>query len=451
MLREALPEIKTPVPGPKAAAIIERRKKAVPGAITNPYPCVIKKGEGAMFEDVDGNIFLDWVGGVGVLNIGYSQPEVVEAVKAQADNYFHAMMNVVTHEGYVALAEKMNEIVPVRGEEKKTYFANSGAEADENAVKLAKAFTKRQNIIVFSGAFHGRTVLTMAMTSKKKYAVGMGPFPDGIYRAQYPNMYRKPEEMTEEEAVTYYIDDIKRVFEECAPADYIAAVVLEPIQGEGGFIPAPIAWVKALRRLCDEHGILIIADEVQCGFCRSGRMFASEYWKEADCPPDIIAAAKSIAAGVPLSAITARAEIMDAVPDATIGGTFCGNALACASALKVIEIMERDHLADRALTMAGKLRKHFEGWMEKYEVVGDVRGVGCMMGIEFVTSKKTKEPAAKLVADIVQYAAHHGLVLEAAGTYGNVIRCLAPLVMTDEQLEAGCKILEEAITACGGK
>lgn len=451
MLREALPEIKTQLPGPKAAEIIARRKQAVPGAITNNYPCVINRGEGAMFEDVDGNIFLDWVGGVGVLNIGYSRPEVVEAVKEQADKYFHAMMNIVTHEGYVALAEKMNEIVPVRGDKKKTFFANSGAEADENAVKVAKGFTKRQNIIVFSGAFHGRTVLTMAMTSKKKYAVGMGPFPDGVYRADYPNMYRKPEGMTDEEAVDYYIDDIKRVFEECSPADYIAAVVLEPIQGEGGFVPAPIEWVKALRKLCDEHGILMIADEVQCGWCRSGRMFASEYWKEAGCEPDILATAKSIAGGVPISAITARDEIMDAVPVATIGGTFCGNALACASALKIIEIMEKESYADKAVVMAEKLHSYFDAWKEKYEVVGDVRGVGCMMGIEFVTSKATKEPATKLVADIVEYAAQHGLVLEAAGTYSNVIRCLAPLCMTDAQLDAGCRILEEAIVACGGK
>lgn len=448
MLKEALPCIHTSLPGPKAAAVLERRKKAIPSAITNVYPCVIKKGEGAMFEDVDGNLFLDWVGGVGVLNIGYSRPEVVEAVKNQADHYFHAMMNIVTHEGYIALAEKLNQIMPVKGEERKTFFINSGAEADENAVKLAKAFTKRPNIIVFSGAFHGRTVLTMAMTSKKAYAVGMGPFPDGIYRAEYPNMYRKPEGLSYEESISYYIKDIERVFEECSPAEYIAAIVLEPIQGEGGFLPAPIEWVKAVRELCDKHGILLVADEVQCGFCRSGRMFASQYWMEADCPPDIIATAKSIAAGVPLSAVTARAEIVDAVPNGTIGGTFGGNALACAAALKVIEIMEKEQFADRSLEMAGKLHKHFDVWKEIYEVVGDVRGIGCMMGIEFVKDKKTKEPATQLVKDIIQYCAYHGLILEAAGTYSNVIRCLAPLVMTDEQLEAGCRILENAIISC---
>ena len=349
MLRTELPRIITEeLPGPKAKKIIERRGKSVPSAIRCVYPVVIEKGEGAMIEDVDGNYFLDWIGGVGVLNIGFSHPEVVEAVKEQADKYFHGMFNVVTHEGYVELAEKLAQIAPVKGEQKKVFFANSGAEADENAVKIAKAFTKRPNIIVFSGAFHGRTLLTMSMTSKKAYAVGMGPFPDGIYRAQFPYYYRNPEGMPQEKAVEYYVKSIRDVFEQCAPADTIAAMVVEPLQGEGGFIPAPIEWVKAVRQICDEEGILLVADEVQSGFCRTGRMFATEYWKEAGVQPDIIATAKSIAAGVPLSAIIAREEIMEAPAPGTIGGTFCGNPLACAAALKTIEIMERDHLAQRS-------------------------------------------------------------------------------------------------------
>lgn len=448
MLKNALPLIKTPLPGPNAAAVLERRAKVVPSAIRCSYPCVIKRGEGAVFEDVDGNIFLDWVGGVGVLNIGYSQPEVVKAVQEQAGNYFHAMMNIVTHEGYIKLAEKMAEIVPVRGEEKCTMFVNSGAETNENAVKIAKAFTKRPNIIVFSGAFHGRTMLTMAMTSKKSYAVGMGPFPDGIYRAEFPNLYRKPADMTDEQAIDFYIKDLQKVFEEASPADYVAAVVLEPIQGEGGFVPAPIEWVKELRRICDEKGILLIADEVQCGFCRSGRMFATEYWKEAGCAPDIVTTAKSIAGGIPLSALTARKEIFDAVPAGTIGGTYGGNALACASALKVIEIMQRDHLADRALELSKKLSAVMNGWKEKYDVVGDVRGVGCMMGVEFVTDQASKTPNPELTAKIIAAAVKKGLVLESAGTYNNVIRVLAPLVITDEQLDCGLKIYEEAIKEC---
>lgn len=449
MLRTELPKIVTEtLPGPKAQAIIDRRAAAVPTAIRCAYPVVIERGEGAMIEDVDGNRFLDWIGGVGVLNIGFSHPEVVEAVKAQADKYFHGMFNVVTHEGYVALAEKLASIAPVKGDKKKVFFANSGAEADENAVKIAKAFTKRQNIIVFSGAFHGRTLLTMSMTSKKAYAVGMGPFPDGIYRAQFPYYYRKPAGMPEEKTLDYYLDSIKAVFEQCAPADTIAAMVVEPLQGEGGFIPAPIEWIQAVRKICDENGILLVADEVQSGFCRTGRMFASMYWEEAGVQPDIIATAKSIAAGVPLSAIIAREEIMEAPAPGTIGGTYCGNPLACAASLKTIEIMERDHLAERSCKIGAKVMARYNEWKEKYECVGDVRGLGGMVGIEFVKDKESKEPAAALTSAIIQEAAKHGLMVEGAGTYGNVIRFLAPLVMTDEQLEAGLEIFENAIKAC---
>lgn len=452
MLRTDLPQIITEtLPGPKAQAIIDRREVAVPSAIRCSYPVVIERGEGAMIEDVDGNKFLDWIGGVGVLNIGFSQPEVVEAVKEQADKYFHGMFNVVTHEGYVALAEKLGSIAPVKGDKKKVFFANSGAEADENAVKVAKGYTGRSNIIVFSGAFHGRTYYTMTMTSKKAYAAGMGPLADGVFRAQFPYYYRNPEGLPEEKEVEYYIDSIKAVFEQCAAADTIAAVVVEPLQGEGGFIPAPIEWIKAVRKICDDNGILLIADEVQSGFCRTGRMFASEYWKEAGVEPDIIATAKSIAAGVPLSAIIASAEVMEGVAPGTIGGTYCGNPLACAASLKTIEIMERDHLADRSVEIGKKVTARYKEIQKKYPVVGDVRGLGGMIGIEFVKDPETKEPDAALTADIIQTCAKNGLLVEGAGTYNNVIRFLAPLVITEEQLEAGLDIFEAAVKECSSK
>lgn len=411
MLRTDLPEIITEtLPGPKAQAIIDRREAVNPSAIKCVYPVVIEKGEGAMIQDVDGNKFLDWIGGVGVLNIGFSQPEVVEAVKAQAEKYFHGMYNVVTHEGYVALSEKLAQIAPVKGNKKKVFFANSGAEADENAVKIAKAFTKRPNIIVFSGAFHGRTLMTMSMTSKKAYAVGMGPFPDGVYRAQFPYYYRNPEGMPQEAALDYYLNSIKDVFEQCGPADSIAAIVVEPLQGEGGFIPAPIEWVKAVRKICDENGILLVADEVQTGFCRTGRMFATQYWEEAGVQPDILATAKSIAA-----------------------------------ALKTIEIMERDDLAGCSCEIGEKVSKRFNEWKEKYPVIGDVRGLGGMIGLEFVKDQKSKEPYPEFSAAVISGCAKKGLMIEGAGTYGNVIRFLAPLVMTDEQLEAGLDIYESVI------
>ena len=448
MLREALPKIVTPLPGPKAKAILDRRAAAVPNAIGCAYKAVIERGEGAMFEDVDGNIFLDWIGGVGVLNMGYSNPEIIEAVKAQTEKFFHSMFNITTHEGYVKLAEEMNRIVPVKGDEKKTMFVCSGSEADENAVKIAKSYTKRPNIIVFTGAFHGRTALTMTMTAKKAYAIGMGPFPDGVYRAEFPNLFRAPGGMGEEEAIKYYVEKLKQVFIEAAPADSVAAIVFEPVQGEGGFIPAPIEWVKAVRQICDENGILMVCDEVQSGWARSGKMFASQYFADAGCAPDIMTTAKSIAAGLPLSAVTARKEIMDAVTPGTIGGTFGANAVSAAAALKVIEIIERDDYCGKAMAISEKVTAKANEWVEKYDVVGNVRGMGAMMGIEFVTDKETNAPNAKVVADIVQYAMNKGLMLESAGTYGNVIRFLCPLCVTDAQLEAGLAIFEEAIVAC---
>ncbi len=448
MLRDTLPEIKTLLPGPKAEAVLKRREEAVPGAIKSVYPCVISRGEGAMLEDLDGNRFLDWVGGVGVLNIGYSHPEIVEAVKEQSEKYFHGMMNIVTHEGYIALAEKMNEIVPLKSEKRKTMFANSGAEAIENAVKIAKSYTGRPNIIVFSGAFHGRTLLAATMTAKKTYAFGIGPFPDGIYRAEFPYLYRKPEGLSDAAAVDYYMEKLQKVFDEASPAEFVAGIVVEPVQGEGGFVPAPMEWVKALRKICDEKGILLIADEVQTGFGRSGRMFVSNYWKDAGCAPDILASAKSIAGGLPLSAVTASAEIFDGVKGGIIGGTFGGNALACASALKVIEIMEREDLCSRSIKISDICRSRFELWKEKFEEVGDVRGIGCMMGIEFVTDKQSKQPHTVLVRELVDYCVRHGLIVESAGAYSNVIRFLCPLVVTDAQLESGLAILESAIESC---
>ncbi len=446
-LATAIPEIVTEqVPGPKSKALLERRDAAIPKAMCGKtYPICIKEGSGAMFEDLDGNKFLDWVGGVGVLNIGYSHPEVIEAAKAQTEKYFHTIFNVYVHDGYVSLAEKFNEMMPVKGDHIKTYFANSGAECDENAIKIAKAYTGRGSVICFTGAFHGRTNLTMALTAKKAYALGMGPFPAGIYRAPYPYLYRAPKGYTEEEAIQYYINELNRVFDEGAPANEVACMIVEPIQGEGGFIPAPIAWVKAIRKICDEKGILLIADEVQCGNCRSGRYFASEYWKEAGCLPDIITTAKSMGAGLPISAITARAEIMDAAPAGTIGGTYCGNPVAAAAALKVMEVMKRDDYAAKARHIGEVVMKRYQGLKEKYPIVGDVRGLGAMIGLELVKDKTAKEPATDIANKLVANALQKGLLLETCGFAGNTIRFLAPLTMTDAQMESGLDIVEESL------
>ncbi|MDR1972335.1 MAG: aspartate aminotransferase family protein [Treponema sp.] len=446
LLRDSLPEVKTELPGPKAKALIARRTEAMPPAIRCVYPIAISRGEGAMVEDLDGNIFLDWVGGVGVLNIGYSHPEVVKAVQDQTARYFHGMVNIVTHEGYVALAEKINAIAPVKELKRKTMFTNSGAEAVENAVKIARGAAKRPNIIVFSGAFHGRTLLTGAMTSKKAYYHGLGPLPDGIYRAEFPYLYRAPKGFTREEAVDYYVNRFLAVFEESSPPEDVAAVVVEPVQGEGGFVPAPREWVQAIRQICDRHGILIIADEVQTGFCRSGRWFVSDYWTEWGCAPDIIALAKSIAGGIPLGAVCAGASIADKVPPGVIGGTYGGNALACAAALKIIEIMEREKLDRRSGEIAEKLCSAFTAWQGDFRAIGDVRGIGCMMGLEFVRDEK-KTPWPELVSEIVQDSVRRGLIVESAGVYGNVLRFLSPLVISDAQLDRGLEILKAAIAA----
>jgi 4-aminobutyrate aminotransferase/(S)-3-amino-2-methylpropionate transaminase len=328
-------------------------------------------------------------------------------------------------------------------------FVNSGAEALENAVKIARGASGRPNIIVFSGAFHGRTLLTGTMTAKKAYYHGMGPLPDGVYRAEFPYLYRAPPGLDEAGAVKYYLERLAAVFEEASPPEDVAAVVVEPVQGEGGFIPAPKEWVKALRALCDRHGIFLAADEVQTGFGRSGRFFVSDYWTEWGAAPDIIATAKSIAGGIPLGAVTAGETIYRAVKPGTIGGTFGGNALACAAALKVIEVMERDKIPDRAGEISRRGMEAFRSWQKEIPAIGDVRGIGAMMGLELIRPEKpgNKTPWPELVTAAVREAVNRGLVIESAGTYGNVIRFLCPLVVSDAQLDRGLEILKESITA----
>lgn len=443
-LRNAMPNVKTPLPGPKTKAALDKRAEVMPAAIKSIYPISIARGEGAMIEDLDGNTFLDWVGGVGVMNIGYSNPQVIQATKDQTEKYFHSMMNITTQERYLEYAEAINKIAPVKGDKKQTMLCNSGAESDENAVKIAKGATGRPNIIVFTGAFHGRTALTMAMTAKKAYATGMGPFIDGVYRAEFPYVYRRPNGMSEAEAVDFYVEKINQAFETATPPQSTAAIVFEPVQGEGGFVPAPMEWVKAVRKICDEHGIMMITDEVQTGFARSGRMFASDYYKEAGCAPDIMTFAKSVAGGLPLGGVVASKEIMDKVPGGTIGGTYNGNAVACASALAVLDVMQKEDYPAKARDIADVCMERFNSWKDKYSQVGDVRGTGAMMGIEFIKDDK-KTPNAEMVGAIVSAAWDKGLLLEAAGTFGNVIRFLCPLCVTDEQLAKGLDIFEECI------
>ena len=433
------------MPGKLTQEIIRKREVNTTGAVKALYPVAIKTGQGAMIEDVEGNKYLDFVGGVGVLNIGYSHPEIIEVVKQQTEEFFHSMYNITTHESYGLLAEKLNEIAPTTGASRKTYFANSGAEAIENAIKIAKSATGRKNVIAFTGAFHGRTLMAVTLTAKKSLSKGIGADAPGVFRARYPYLYRKPATMTDTQMIDFCIESIEQIFEHSAPANEVAAIILEPLQGEGGFIPAPIEFVKALRKVCDDHGIVLIADEVQSGFCRTGKMFCTNYWAEEGIRPDIICVAKSIAAGLPLSGVVVNATIMDKVLPSTIGGTFGGNPLSVAAGLKTIEIMERDNLAKRALAIGATVTSRYEEFVQKYPFVGDYRGIGAMVGLELVKDKETKEPYPEKVQAVIDYCYRHGLLIENAGAYGNVIRFLAPLVISDAQLAAGLDILDEAL------
>jgi 4-aminobutyrate aminotransferase/(S)-3-amino-2-methylpropionate transaminase len=440
------PKIVTEIPGPKAQELLKVRDKNVPKGLSQLAPTFIKYGKGALVEDVDGNVLLDFAGGIGVLNIGYSHPEVVEAVKEQAEKYFHTMINCVLYEPYIRLAEKLNEIIP--GDfEKKTMLVNSGAEAVENAIKIARKFTKRTEIIAFTGAFHGRTLMTMTLTSKvKPYKFGFGPFAPGIHRMKFPYCYRCPFGLEKDSCDLHCAKSFEDFFlEEVAPED-VAAIILEPIQGEGGFIIPPDEYVTELRKICDKYGILLIADEIQSGFCRTGKMFASQYW---NVYPDIVTTAKSMGGGLPISAVTARADIMDAPQVGGIGGTFCGNPLSCVAALKVIEIMQRDDFAGKAANLGKICMNRFSNMKEKYEIIGDVRGRGAMVAIELVKDRKTKEPAKDEMGRVISECWKNGLVVLSAGARGNVIRLLMPLVTTEQQLNSGLDIIERALEKVG--
>jgi len=448
-LSTSLPKIVTDsVPGPKSAELLKLRKDNVTDAVGMLAPVFVDRAEGAMVQDIDGNIFIDFVAGIGVLNIGHSHPEVVAAVKEQAERYFAPNINVFNYAEYPRLAEKLNEIIPIDGP-KKTILVNTGAEADENAVKLARRFTGRSEIICFAGAFHGRSYMTMALTSKvKPYKFNFGPMPGGVHRFPFPYCYRCPYALSRESCNLH----CAKMFEDSFFLEYVApesvaAIILEPIQGEGGFIIPPDEFVTELRKLCDKYGILLISDEIQTGYARTGKMFACEYW---DVRPDIVVSAKSVAGGIPVSCVTAREDIMACVGPGELGGTYSGNALATASALKVLEIMERDDFCAKARHIGEYAATRLAGFAKKYDIVGNVRGRGAMLAIEFVKDPVTKEPAKEACKAIIGECMQHGLVVLGAGVRDNNIRFLMPLVITDEQLAAGFDILDAAIAKVAG-
>jgi 4-aminobutyrate aminotransferase/(S)-3-amino-2-methylpropionate transaminase len=431
-------DLKTAIPGPKSQILLENRKKNVPQGIANAVPTFIKEGSGALVTDVDDNTFIDFAGAIGTLNVGHRPPKVVEALKQQLDQYIHPGFPVIMYEPYVKLAEKLNQITPGT-HAKKTIFLNSGAEAVENAVKIARKYTGRKAIISFERAFHGRTLLAMSLTSKvKPYKFEFGPFAPDTYKMRYPYYYRAPFGVTDAELDQEILRQLEDFFVSEVPAEEVAAIIMEPVQGEGGFIIPSKTFIQGVKAICEKYGFLFIADEIQTGFGRTGKMFASEHY---DLVPDLITMSKSIGAGIPISAVTGRAEIMDAPRPGELGTTFGGSPLGCVAALQVIEMMENG-LIDRAKTIGEKILLHFQQMQQKYSVIGDVRGLGAMCALELVKDPVTKEPDKERTGQIIHECINRGLIILGAGLYGNVIRLLTPLVITDEQLEEGLQVIE---------
>jgi 4-aminobutyrate aminotransferase / (S)-3-amino-2-methylpropionate transaminase / 5-aminovalerate transaminase len=428
------------IPGEKSRALLARRQQFVARGVPAVMNVFAARAEGAIIEDVDGNRYIDFAGGIGVMNIGHSRPEVVRAIAEQAARFTHTCFGVMMYEPYVELAERITRLAPGNFP-KKALFLNSGAEAVENAVKIARYATGRPAVIVFDNGFHGRTLLAMSMTAKvKPYKYRFGPYAPEVYRAPFPYPYRM--NMTPGEASDTCLAELRRMFiGEVAP-DQVAALVVEPVQGEGGFMPAPPGFLKALKVICEEHGILFVADEIQSGFCRTGQMFAVNH---DGVEPDLMIIAKSMGGGMPIGGVVGRAEVMDAPPPGTLGGTYSGNPVACAAALAALDIYERENLAERSRQIGITVMERFVNMQKQFPMIGDVRGQGSMLAMEIVKDRVTKEPDAQSVSDILSAAHQRGLVLISAGMYSNVLRILVPLNITDEQLKRGLDILEEAV------
>ncbi|WP_199616299.1 4-aminobutyrate--2-oxoglutarate transaminase [Paenibacillus alkalitolerans] len=440
-------DMKTELPGPLARQLLERRMEHIPRGPFNTVPTFAAKGEGALLTDVDGNTFIDLAGAIGSLNAGHCPPKVVEALKQQLDLYLHPCFHVVMYEPYVALAEKLNRITP-GSHKKKTFFLNSGAEAVENAVKIARKYTGRRAVISFERGFHGRTYMAMSLTSKvKPYKHGFGPFAPETYRLPYPYYYRAQSGMTPDDVDDQMLSRFEDFFLAEVPGEEVAAVIMEPVQGEGGFVIPSVGFVQGVKALCEKYGIVFIADEVQTGFGRTGKMFAMEHFGVI---PDLMTMSKSIAAGLPISAVTGHAEMMEAPGVGEIGGTYGGSPLGCVAALQVIEMIEEERLAERAASIGAAVSERFVLLRQDIGRIGDVRTLGAMSAIELVKYPESKEPDKELTARVLQEAHRRGVIVMGAGLYGNVIRILSPLVITDDQLAEGLDVLEQAVRTCTG-
>ena len=427
-------ELRTDIPGPRSREILERKERVVADPLSIYIPVVIERGQGATLTDVDGNTFIDFTGGVGCLNVGHSHPRVVEAAQEQLERFSHTDFTIVPYETYVRLAERLCELAPIS--DARAAFFNAGTEAVENAVKFARSHTGRPAVIGFEGGFHGRTLLSLSLTSKTHpYKAGLGPFAPEVYRVPFPNDYRGPDWKTALAA-------LERALVTQVAAETVAAIVIEPVQGEGGFVVAPREFMDGVRRICDEHGIVMVVDEVQTGFGRTGKLFAIEHY---GIEPDLITVAKSIAMGLPLSGVIGKAEIMDAPGDSAIGGTYVGNPVAQAAAHAVLDVIEEEDLCARATVLGDTMRERMEGWKERFPQIGDVRGLGAMLAIELVRDLGTQEPDADTATAIVEEAARNGLLLLKSGIYSNCIRVLAPLTLTDAELDEALGVWEQAL------
>jgi 4-aminobutyrate aminotransferase / (S)-3-amino-2-methylpropionate transaminase / 5-aminovalerate transaminase len=415
-------ELKTEIPGPRSREILDRKARVIAEPLSIYLPMVIEVAHGATITDVDGNTFIDFTGGVGCLNVGHSNPRVVEAAKEQIERFTHTDFTIVPYENYVALAERLLELVPIGGEKRAAFF-NSGAEAVENAVKFARSYTRRPAVLAFDGGFHGRTLLALSLTSKTHpYKVGLGPFAPEVYRVSFDDLV-----------------EIEKAFKTRIAAEEVAAIVFEPVQGESGFIVPSQEFVEGVREICDANGIVMVADEVQTGFCRTGKVFAMEHF---GVEPDLMTIAKSIAAGIPLSGVVGWAHLMDAPGDSAVGGTYVGNPVAIAAAHAVLDTIAEDRLADRAMEVGETIRSRMESWRERFDSVADVRGLGAMLAIEL---RRNGEPAADLATAVADAAARRGLLILKAGIHGNCIRVLVPLVIGDSELDEALGVWEEAL------
>ena len=423
--------------------LMDERNRHVPQGPFNTHPIFAAKAKGAIITDVEGKEYIDFAGGIGVVNVGHCDEEVLKAVQDQIQKYIHTCFHVVMYEPYVELARRLNEITPGRFP-KKTMFVNSGAEAVENAIKIARHATGRTATIAFEEAFHGRTLLAMSLTSKvKPYKFGFGPYAPEIYRMPYGYCYRCAfglEYPSCEIRCAYYLNDF---FHTHVPAEQVAALIVEPVLGEGGFVVPPKEYFQVLHKICSDNGIVFIADEIQTGFGRTAKMFAVEHY---EIEPDIIVMGKSLAGGFPLSAVTGKTALMDHPQVGGLGGTFGGNPVSCRAALAVLDQFKKKDLLSRAAEIGRKVLRRFLEFQERYPLVGDVRGLGAMTGMELVTDRKTKEPAPALTKELINLCRKKGLLMISAGTYSSVIRPLMPLVITDEELEKGLSIIQESLT-----